>query len=78
MSQMIEAYLGDPPTADRDCVIKCASLAGGKLTHEESGEGGVIKKGLCLTFEFETLPEAERAIEALSSKGVHVEGPYDY
>jgi hypothetical protein len=59
-----------------------------RLTDAVSGHGGRldhvdetainVSTTVCLTYEFDDLPAAERCAVALRGQGEHVEGPYEY
>jgi len=75
---MIEIYLSEEQTACRADVIATVEGVAGRLSHEEDHETVRTRKGLCLTFEFDSLEKAQRALDVLIAKGFHTEGPYDY
>ena len=77
MSYMLEVYYREPADEVREgCAAQCASTHGGRLGYREgpARAGGPV----CLTFEFAGLDDAQRAAEALRSRGEHVEGPAEY
>jgi hypothetical protein len=77
MSFMFEVYYRSPEDPAREARLCAAVTAeGGRLDFREppSTAGGPI----CLTFAFDSRPQAESAAEALRKRGEHVEGVSDY
>jgi hypothetical protein len=73
---MFEVYYKPPVDPKKEAVLtEVVSRVGGRLNFREGPEG---KGGVCLTYEFDGLAEAEGAGEALRKQGVHVEGPVEY
>jgi len=78
MTFMFEVYYKPPVDPAREEV----------LTQQVSGFGGLLdfrevpepheNLGICLTYEFEGLEQAEQAASFLRGRGEHVEGPVTY
>ena len=49
----------------------------GRLDYKEAPELDG-NHNVCLTYEFESLPDAEKAMTELQAKGEYVEGPQQY
>lgn len=78
MSFMIEVYYHAPPDRSREERISTeAGRYGGQLTYREEPSNGQ-SKAVCLTYEFDSLDSAKRAVDVIRSFGDHVEGPVDY
>jgi hypothetical protein len=78
MSFMFEVYYRRPANVLKETtlMVKVSSM-GGRLTYREipkKGEPG----GICLTYEFDDLNQAELAAQTLREQGEHVDGPMDY
>ena len=78
MSQMIEVYLSKAKEAHRSEAISLVVEASGRLTYEESHEPVKSAKGICLTFEFDSLEMCQKALKNMAARGFYTEGPYDY
>jgi hypothetical protein len=78
MSVMFEVLYKSPSDLRREAVIsERVREFGGRLTYREEPE--VLGVGpVCLTYEFDGFPEAEKAASRLRSQGEHVEGPMEY
>ena len=78
MSYMFEVYYKPPPDPKKEVALtERVSSLGGRLSYRESpDENGM--GGVCLTYEFDNLDQAELAAESLRQQGEHVEGPVDY
>jgi hypothetical protein len=77
MSYMIEVFCLEPQDAAREAQFTAiAQTAGGRLDFREVRRSHGT--ALCLTYDFETLTQAESVAEELRQGGVHVEGPSDY
>jgi len=74
---MIEIFLGANGEDLRSEVVAIVNNAGGRLSYVERGSDS-LQKGMCLTFEFETLKNAEKAMVLMTEKGLHAEGPSEY
>ena len=78
MSYMAEVYYRPPADPARDASLaERVSSLGGRLDYREvpsEGEPG----GVCLTFEFRELDQAQAAADSMRRQGEHVEGPADY
>lgn len=78
MSYMFEVYYKAPanPRKEAELAARVSKLSG-HLTFRED-PNGTGPQSICLTFEFDKLPEAEAAANALRTAGEHVEGPCEY
>ena len=77
MTHAIEIYLPQATSADRvKQITELVESSGGRLDFREST--GLNHEATCLTFEFDTLPEAEVAAAAIRDLGEHTEGPFAY
>lgn len=76
MSFIFEVYYEPPvnPAKESALTQRVADLGGHLDFREEAGE----HVGVCLTYEFDDLPSAAKAADALRQLGEHVEGPADY
>jgi hypothetical protein len=75
---MFEVYYKPPPDPKKEAALaEQVSRLGGCLSYredpDENGRGGV-----CLTYEFDHLDQAEVIAALLRQQGEHVEGPVDY
>jgi hypothetical protein len=76
MSYMFEVYYKPPvDPAREDALGEQVARLGGRL---DGREAPTETAGVCLTFEFDGIEQAEAAADALRRRGEHVEGPYDY
>ena len=77
MSYMVEVYYRPPadPVREAESAGR-VTIHGGRLDYREVPDGG--PGGVCLTFEFSDLGQAQAAAESLRRQGEHVEGPVDY
>jgi hypothetical protein len=76
MTFMIEVYYAPPTCSVREqALTQLAALCGGQLDFREDA---TPHTGVCLTFEFGSLADAEQAAAALRLQGEHVEGPARY
>ena len=76
MSFMFEVYYKPPPNPKTEAALGEAVVKlGGRLSYREEPDG---MGSICLTYEFDSLDQAEAASEALRKQGAHVEGPVDY
>lgn len=80
MSYMFEVYQPSPIDAHKELELTEAVLhLGGRLDFREEGSADPdCRGGVCLTYEFEQLDQAEKAATLLRGKGAHVEGPVVY
>jgi hypothetical protein len=77
MSYMIEVYSPEPQDCTREAQFTAAAeAAGGRLDCRE--EPSLHRTSVCLTYDFETLTQAESVAVQLRRIGVHVEEPSDY
>lgn len=77
MSYMIEVYIPEPQDLTREAQFTAtAEAAGGRLDCRE--EPLLHRTSVCLTYDFESLTQAESVAEQLRCISVHVEGPSDY
>jgi hypothetical protein len=78
MSFMFEVY-SKPPVdqAREEALNEQVSRLGGRLDFREVPES-YENMGICLTYEFRDLEQAEEAAEFLRHRGEHVEGPVSY
>jgi hypothetical protein len=78
MSVMFEVLYKSPLDPQREAIIsERVGQFGGRLTYRE--EPDVVGIGpVCLTYEFTSFQDAEKAASRLRSQGEHVEGPMDY
>lgn len=77
MSFAFDFYYRSPEDKKREARIVAEVISGGgrlDFREPEDRVGGPI----CLTFDFESRPQAEAAAAALRSYGEHVEEVYDY
>jgi hypothetical protein len=78
MSYALEVYYKPPADPTKEsALLKCVAELGGRLDYREE-PNGEPHEGICLTYEFEDLEQAEAAAERLRQRGEHVEGPQDY
>lgn len=78
MSYMFEVYYRPPADPRREAALtEHVSKFGGRLDFREVPENGK-SGGVCLTYEFDDLRQAELAAATLREQGDHVEGPMDY
>ena len=78
MTWMFELYYLARTDPAREVRIPCAAGAhGGRLDHREAPET-TGSHSVCLTYEFDTLSDAEAAAQQLRSFGEYIEGPYQY
>lgn len=80
MSYMFEVYHPSPIDARKELELtQAVRHFGGRLDFREDGNGNFDGRGgVCLTYEFDQLDQAEKAAELLRGKGAHVEGPVAY
>jgi hypothetical protein len=78
MSYMFEVYYKAPPNARREAALtdRVLSLGGCLSYREETDETGAAN--VCLTYEFDSLEQAEMAATFLREQGEYVEGPVEY
>jgi hypothetical protein len=78
MSVMFEVYYGPPRDIDKERrLTEQVEALGGWLDFWEQGEIPGLNY-ICLTFEFDARPQAEKAAEILRQQGEHVEAVCDY
>ena len=77
MSFAFEFYYLSPEDKTREAQIIAEVIAGGgRLDFRESEDKD--RGAICLTFDFENRKNAEAVAAALSRRGEHVEGVFDY
>jgi len=78
MSFMFEVYYKPPvDEAREEALQQQVTKFGGQLDFREVPEPHE-NMGICLTYEFSELAQAEEAAEFLRHRGEHVEGPVAY
>ena len=76
MSVMFEVFYQPPKNPEREAqLMERVKPWGGQLTFREDERPA---SGICLTFEFGTWQEAERAAQTLRAQGEFLEGPMEY
>jgi len=70
-------YLAPTDPAREVRITHAAGGHGGRLDYREAPET-TGSHNVCLTYEFDTLSDAEAAAQQLRSFGEYIEGPYQY
>ncbi len=78
MPYMFEVYYKAPLDAHKEAALtdRVSSLGGYLSYRENPNENGI--GSVCLTYEFDSLEQAEAAAETLRELGEYVEGPVEY
>ena len=78
MTYMFEVYYKLPADSEKEAaLLQCVAKLGGRLNYREEPQND-LAAGVCLTYGFDRLEQAEAAAESLRRQGEHVEGPQDY
>ena len=78
LTWMFEVYYLPPTDPSREArIAEIVTACNGRLDYKEAPELDG-NHNVCLTYEFESLPDAEKAMTELQAKGEYVEGPQQY